>query len=142
MENQLKDKWAILADKQSWLRKSAEEYLSKLNETLPKKEAEGRIEYILKTWEHSDNDYAPSLKRKITVDLQNGQIQIWLSKQDYDGKWEHIDKNINDLEIATIRLMASKMAEILTFFENKIEERNGKLDEAIAIFKSYKVKLI
>lgn len=142
MENQLKDKWAILAEKQSWLRKSAADYFTNLNATLPKKEAEGRIEYILKTWEYNENDYAPDLKRKITVDLQSGQIQIWLSKQDYDGKWEHICKNINDLEIATIRLMASKMAEILTFFENKIEERNGKLDEAITIFESYKAKLI
>ena len=48
------------------------------------------------------------------------------------------DFMIEPIQYNVVRGLPFKAIDI----ENKIEERNGKLDEAIAIFKSYKVKLI
>lgn len=136
--NEIGQKWEKLAEKQSWLRKSALQYFDALNADLSTAVVAGEIEYILKTWAWNENENAPTLARKITLDMIDGQITIHICKQNYDDQWDYEETKPDDLTIENLRLLAAKIPEILDFFEKKIVEKTGKIEEAARIFENYR----
>ena len=132
-----------LAEKRTWVRKSYDELMDKLNEhlkdipTMP----EDPIRYTLLEWEDREG-----FKHKIRLVLyfsdvySGGSVHLALDERYEDeGVWNTDPLYHPDLE--TMRAVGEQLGEALKYFLERVQERSGDYDPAIAVLTELTAKL-
>ena len=131
-----------LAEKHSWVKKSYDELIEKLNERIKEipRMDEDPIRYTVYEWKEQETGHRHKIRLALHLDSLGGNAYLTLDERWEDTTSWHTDPVFTpDLDI--MRAVGERLGEAMSYFLEKVRERGIEHDSVIATLTELTAKL-